>query len=78
MSDYFEYIAKGDQNVYISLVNNEDCNKLFLSLDSQWSEHCHCINQFPGLSKNDLFILVNTLFFLAQRQIRNAYYLLLR
>lgn len=78
MSDYFEYISKGDQNLYVSLLNIEDCNRFFLSLDTQWSELCGHISRLPEISTKDAYFLTTTLFLVAQRQIRNAYYLLLR
>ncbi len=77
-SDYFEYIAKGDQNLYVSLFNISDCNNFFLVLDSQWKEHCEHIGKLPDISTQDAYFVSATFFLVAQRQFRNAYYLLLR
>jgi len=77
-SDYFEYIAKGDQNLYVSLLNISDCNNFFLLLDSQWKEHCEHIGKVPGISTKDAYFVSATFFLIAQRQFRNAYYLFLR
>lgn len=77
-SDFFEFLSKGDQNLYTSLINISDCNSFFLSLDSTWKEHCNHISRLPEISTKDAYFLAATLFLIAGRQIRNAYYLLLR
>jgi hypothetical protein len=77
-SDFFELISKGDQNLYVTLVNLPDCNSYFLLLDSIWKEHCNHISKLPEISTKDAYFLSATLFTIAGRQIRNAYFLLLR
>ncbi|HCA78680.1 MAG TPA: hypothetical protein DEP53_02995 [Bacteroidetes bacterium] len=77
-SDYFDFISKGDHNVYVSLINDAPFSQLFLGLDFSWHQHTNHIAKLPDISTKDAYFVSATLFLVAHRQFRNAYYLLLR
>jgi len=78
MSEYFQYISKGEYNFNISLLKYPDAISLFDDIDGHiYKLHNH-LRALPEITSKDATYIIGLFMLISLRQIRNAFFLFLR
>ncbi len=78
MSDYLEYFSISEHNFHISLLNIPEALAFFSKFDQTAQDMMEHLNALPDLTAQDAFFFITTFFHISLRQMRNAFYLILR